>query len=109
MRLIENPSFNGEMTMKILPFDPNITPRRAQGSKAANLNFSEELAKANQPNSGLRAIFSENLKASQGVSPEDLGAAGQLVKDLIRQIQVAGPERLEKVHNLDGILYYYQV
>ncbi|MDR1577500.1 MAG: hypothetical protein LBT86_04640 [Deltaproteobacteria bacterium] len=94
--------------MKIFPFDPRHTNRPTQGRPSQTLNFEEELAKINPPSPGLKAIFSENLKASQGVSPEDLGKAGQLVKALIGQIQTAEPQQLKKIHNLDGILYYYQ-
>lgn len=97
--------------MKILPFDPTRPIDSPKGRRELKpLSFEAELAKANLPSEpGLRAIFSENLKASQKISPEDLGAAGNLLKALLSQIQGADPKELKKIHNLDGVLYYYQV
>jgi hypothetical protein len=97
--------------MKIIPFEQKLAINTPKGRVLSQPgDFAAELKKAETPSqSGLRAIFSENLKASQKVSPEDLGAAGELVNALIGQIQKAAPLELRKVHDLDGVLYYYQV
>ncbi|MDR3135687.1 MAG: hypothetical protein LBU69_06305 [Deltaproteobacteria bacterium] len=54
-------------------------------------------------------ISSENRLATQGASVEDVGLAGSLLNALISQIRASGPEALQNVHNLEGILYYYQM
>ncbi|MDR1395177.1 MAG: hypothetical protein LBK52_03265 [Deltaproteobacteria bacterium] len=102
--------------MKILNYDPHSVSQPAkpqakpQASRTQTFSFESELAKSGQPASpSLRAVFSENLKASQQVSPEDLGAAGQLLNSLLDQIRSAKPADLQKVHNLEGILYYSQI
>jgi hypothetical protein len=96
--------------MKIIPFDPAKPVDSPKGRREARtLSFEAELAKANLPSEpGVRAIFSENLKASQKVSSEDLGTAGDLLKSLLGQIREAAPKELRKIHDLDGILYYYR-
>ncbi|MDR1871475.1 MAG: hypothetical protein LBS60_06040 [Deltaproteobacteria bacterium] len=95
--------------MKILPFDPSYKPVKtnATGSgRPQSLSFEAELARA-KANSGAKAIHSENLLASQAVSPEDLGTAGELVKALVTQITAASPQKINNIHKLDGVLYYF--
>ncbi|MDR2141608.1 MAG: hypothetical protein LBR11_07460 [Deltaproteobacteria bacterium] len=97
--------------MKVLPFNPSQSPKPAAGRRETQtISFQERLSQAGAPlNPGLKAIISENHQASREVSAEDLGAAGELVKALVGQIKAQNPQALGKIHNLDGILYYYQV
>jgi hypothetical protein len=98
--------------MKIIPFDPQPAIKPAKTSRSTGtqtLDFERELAKSAPPNSSVRAVTAENFKASLGVSQEDLGTAGQLLHSLIGQIKTLDPQELQKVHKLDGILYYYQL
>ncbi|MDR0548641.1 MAG: hypothetical protein LBI10_04415 [Deltaproteobacteria bacterium] len=96
--------------MKIINFKPKQPINRPQGFKnPLKSGFGETYPSLANSAQGLAAVVAENLKASQGASLEDLGAAGTLVKALIGQIRSTDPQKLQKLHDLDGVLYYYQV
>jgi hypothetical protein len=99
--------------MKILPFEPHQikSPAREGGRPNSHqtLSFESELKNSQSAPTGLDAVISENLKAAGGASQEDLGQAGCLLQTLLAQIKSVEPQELRKVHNLDGILYYYRV
>jgi hypothetical protein len=114
-----------ESAMKILPFKPHSNQStetsRNQQARQTNSNSSSDFEAhlsdfigkptnaTDKTYSVMEKITSENILALQAVSPEDLNLAGSLLNTLLNQIQCAGPSSLQQVHNLDGILYYYQV
>jgi hypothetical protein len=102
--------------MKILPFNPSppkaAEARRKDGDGPAGSpgpSFGAELEKAGRgPSPVVDKITMANRLASQGAAAEDVDAAGTLLASLVGRIRSAGPEALQKVHNLDGILCYFQ-
>jgi hypothetical protein len=115
-KLSKQKKSRSEPAMKILPFHP---PEPSKGSEKPNVpgkadkapKGSGSFASALQ-SYGIRAqdrVISQNKLASQGASPEDVGAAGTLLSQLLGQVKAASPQALEKVHDLGGILCYYQL
>jgi hypothetical protein len=106
-----------ELNMKILPFKPYIqqAPDSSKDlpthrTKAEDNSFENQLLKSfSEPSKSVEKITAENRLASQDISPEDLGQAGSLLNTLLSQIHCSAPASLKQVHNLDGILYYFQV
>lgn len=54
-----------------------------------------------------RVISMENMRALSLPSSSDLGMAGKLLSRLEKAIKSASLETLEKVHNLEGLLYIH--
>jgi hypothetical protein len=72
--------------------------------------FDAELARAGRPQGGVvDKISTENRLASQGAALDDVGAASSILGSLLGSVRSATPEALMRVHDLDGILYFYQV
>lgn len=104
--------------MRIFQFDP-LVPKEARGRaespspdrKAGEApSFEAELRKAGRGSPGVvDKITSENLLASQGADLVDVDAAGSLLNSLVAGVYASSPESLRKVHNIDGILYYFQL
>jgi hypothetical protein len=103
--------------MKIFSFTPQIQQSpgsikeqasRRSGSNNVNDFETQFLRKFSQPSQVVDKITKENVLASQTVSLEDLDQAGSLLSTLLDQINCSGPAALQEVHNLDGILYYFQ-
>ena len=114
----------GDANMKILPFNPQAantpqarnTPRtpaapRPGAPEARDVSsFEAELRQSGRLSpTVVDKIGSENRLASHGAIPADVDAAGSLLSSLLADIRSAGPEALKKVHDIDGILYYYQL
>jgi hypothetical protein len=104
--------------MKILEFHQLIPPNTrgrsrspSDGQKADGAApFEEQLQKAQaRPSGPIGKITSENLLASQGADLEDVGAAGSLLSSLVAAVKASKPSELQKVHDIDGILYYFQI
>jgi hypothetical protein len=102
--------------MKILPFNPS-PPKAAEGRRKdgegpagpPGPSFGAELEKAGRgPSPVVEKITLANRLASQGAAVEDVDEAGALLASLVGRIRSAGPEALQKVHNLDGLLYCFQ-
>ncbi|MDR3203468.1 MAG: hypothetical protein LBV23_01815 [Deltaproteobacteria bacterium] len=100
--------------MKIIPFKPNLSQAQNQ-KKAPNIrndpaaSFQEQLDHFSTPqsNKAVDKITAANKTAYQGSAPKDVEAAGGLLLDLVDQIKNSPPSELLKIHNLDGVLYYY--
>ncbi|MDR2368979.1 MAG: hypothetical protein LBF58_12910 [Deltaproteobacteria bacterium] len=107
--------------MKIITFKPPLSKvpiRDAKPQKPGECLDFENLitmrpkdpAKgAPKPLGSVDKISTENRLASQGATIEDVGLAGSLLNALVGQIKASQPGALENVHNLEGILYYYQL
>jgi hypothetical protein len=109
--------------MKVLTFQPPLVKTDLSGLHKDKSNnqqdFESILVKSSQNMAGpnqrpnvfavVDKISSENRLASQGASVEDVGLAGSLLNSLVSQISNSRPEALANVHNLEGILYYYQL
>ncbi|MDR0354564.1 MAG: hypothetical protein LBJ64_02340 [Deltaproteobacteria bacterium] len=98
--------------MKILNFNPPLvktgdaSTRQTEQKPSAD-DFGSYLDQA-RSKALMDKISIENRLASQG-SVEDVGMAGSLLNALVGQIHACRPQLLDKVHNLEGILYYYQL
>ncbi|MDR0621191.1 MAG: hypothetical protein LBJ61_04880 [Deltaproteobacteria bacterium] len=109
--------------MKIITFKPPVTKLDGQGGKTTrqgeSLDFESLVTKRLNPPAGAKPesnplavvdkITLENRLASQGAAVEDVGMAGALLNTLVGQITASRSETLQSVHNLEGILYYYQL
>ncbi|MDR1296260.1 MAG: hypothetical protein LBO05_02575 [Deltaproteobacteria bacterium] len=98
--------------MKIFPFTPGLgkSPEAGEtrpGRDVGTGDFGSYLDQA-KSKSLMDKISIENRLASQG-SLEDVGLAGSLLSTLVGQISSCQPGSLDKLHNLDGILYYWQL
>jgi hypothetical protein len=103
--------------MKIIPFKPQAPPAAASRPEKPSRDagqvsaFEAELRAAGRmtaPNV-VDKISLENRLASQGAAPDDVDAAGSLLSALLSSVKAASPETLQKVHDIDGILYYFQI
>ncbi|MDR2300972.1 MAG: hypothetical protein LBF38_02875 [Deltaproteobacteria bacterium] len=105
--------------MKIINFNPPVTKVENQTDKpprpSDSFDFESILNKIpsktpgqNTPNV-VDKITRENQLACQGAAVEDVGLAGSLLNTLVSQIKASQSETLLNVHNLEGILYYYQL
>ncbi|MDR1109997.1 MAG: hypothetical protein LBP92_04695 [Deltaproteobacteria bacterium] len=96
--------------MKIFPFQPPAATGDRQAQKGKDVqDFESTLAGISRRPAGVvDKITVENRLACQGASIEDVGLAGSLLNTLVGQIRGSQVRTLENVHNLDGILYYYQ-
>jgi hypothetical protein len=98
--------------MKIIPFNQGLgkspqASERQQSNDHVSSDFGSYLDQA-RSKSLMDKISIENRLASQG-SLEDVDLAGLLLNTLVSQISTTAPQYLEKLHNLDGILYYWQL
>ncbi|MDR2460669.1 MAG: hypothetical protein LBE38_07810 [Deltaproteobacteria bacterium] len=96
--------------MKILTFNPmDPTPNKASPSSKKNQpqgasSFKEALDLSMNARD---RVSQENLRANKAANNTDLKEASGLLATLIEQMHAAGPESLQKTHNLEGILYYF--
>jgi hypothetical protein len=108
--------------MKVINFQPHQVKADTTGTKPArpieSIDFESFLAQnaqhrtknsAQNPDAVVDKISTENKLACQGASLEDVGLAGSLLNTLVSQISGSQADTLQKIHNLDGILYYYQL
>ncbi|MDR2444090.1 MAG: hypothetical protein LBE31_11285 [Deltaproteobacteria bacterium] len=98
--------------MKILPFKPHVPSSPDGRSKNQTLSvkdFQANLDALAKDSKVLEKITMENHLASQGSMVEDVNLAGDILNSVIGQIRNSPPGALQKVHNLDGILYYFQL
>lgn len=107
--------------MKIYQFTPISPPKdtmapekTARKNKAPDGDFAGFLktASAGEAPQGAagnpgRVISMENMRALRLPSATDLGTAGKLLGRLEKAIKSASMETLEKVHNLEGLLYIH--
>jgi hypothetical protein len=103
--------------MKIVQFDPLARPEARRPAASASSapkeergqSFEAEIRKA-----GARAalvidkISSENHLAIEGATMKGVGEARSLLSSLLADVRSSSAEALQKVHNMDGILYYFQ-
>jgi hypothetical protein len=99
--------------MKVLRFQPGTIPevrsRPPGASRETGPTFEAELQGAAGRSGVIDKITAENRLARQGAVLEDAAAAGGLLSSLLASVAAARPEDLRKVHDIDGILYYYQL
>jgi hypothetical protein len=101
--------------MKILPFAPKhaVDPVRPEaGRRVRNevTDFNSLLGESSGAGAGrANKVAMENRLARLLPPLEDVGAARGLLSDLQDRMRQAGPETLGRLHNLDGILYYFQI
>ncbi|UQZ88890.1 hypothetical protein C4J81_06650 [Deltaproteobacteria bacterium Smac51] len=111
--------------MKIYQFTPVSPPKESRAADKTGLDkaggpdgdFASFLKKASTGESASppgeavanpgRVISMENMRALKLPSATDLGAAGKLLNRLESAIKSASLETLEKVHNLEGLLYIH--
>jgi hypothetical protein len=99
--------------MKIIPFNYQTTSsvsnrRPTRPTEGADFQANLEAVSGRGPEI-LDKITNENHLACQGAAIEDVNSAGSLLSSLLGQIRTANPGSLQNVHNLDGILYYFQI
>ncbi len=107
----------GLWPMKIYQFTPVSTKESKAAEKngrnvGTNDDFASFLKKASAGASAAgggpgRVISMENMRALSLPSSGDLGLAGKLLGRLEKAIKSASLETLEKVHNLEGLLYIH--
>lgn len=100
--------------MKIIPFkqnDTRITSNRTPLNTDLSLDFQKTLdraLKSSFPAAARDRVVAENRKALKNASDGDLGEAQGLLARLTDSLKEAGPGKLDKVHNLEGVLYFFQ-
>ncbi len=110
----------GLWPMKIYQFTPVSTPQENKSvgkntNVSPNDDFAAFLKKASTGTASAgtagegpgQVISMENMRALSLPSPGDLGLAGKLLGRLEVAIKSASLETLEKVHNLEGLLYIH--
>jgi hypothetical protein len=98
--------------MKIIPFTQN--PKQIAHDKATKLPYKEGFESAldsaiktsNVPQAR-DIVVKENQRATLNALDNDLSEATNLLSTLLTQISEAGGKKLEKTHNLEGILYFF--
>ena len=101
--------------MKIFRFTPNPLmnkvsgPTRTERATASGADFASVLkAASGRPSNGPGGVISlENQRALQLPPPSDLGQAGRLLGRLDSDIRSSTPEVLNRLHNLEGLVYVY--
>ncbi|MDR2386144.1 MAG: hypothetical protein LBE80_00990 [Deltaproteobacteria bacterium] len=109
--------------IKIITFTPPVSKVENQTGKpprpgdsiafesllTRNPNRAPSSGPGQNPPNVVDKITRENQLASQGAAVEDVGLAGSILNTLLSQIKDCSSETLHNVHNLEGILYYYQL
>ncbi|MDR1164860.1 MAG: hypothetical protein LBO66_03135 [Deltaproteobacteria bacterium] len=98
--------------MKIFPFNPTASPRRAAGpSRERPLSaegFDALLAREGSPPRALGLVSAENQRATRAAAaPADLKEASALLSTILEQARASSPAELRRLHSLDGVLCYY--
>ena len=101
--------------MKILQFTPNplmtkiSAPARTGRAAAPGADFASVLKAASGRSSGGPGgvISLENQRALQLPPLSDLGQAGRLLGRLDSDIRSSTPETLNRLHDLEGLVYVY--
>jgi hypothetical protein len=73
------------------------------------MDFAAQLARSPKPPTQIAKIAGENRLACQLPSLDDVDAAGDLLNALKAQLTGTNPETLNRLHNLDGILCFFQI
>ncbi|MDR2405830.1 MAG: hypothetical protein LBE27_05610 [Deltaproteobacteria bacterium] len=98
--------------MKIIPFEPAAnppgtrpTPRPSPEIKPRD-DFEDFLKRSERKLLPRDKIGLENLLANESAQPGDLSQAAALITSLISQLGQTCPSELERIHNVEGILYF---
>ena len=100
--------------MKIIPFNQNEAPPQAKKTSLTpglGQDFQKALEGALRIQMAPPArdrVVAENHRAVLNTADGDLVEAQGLLSRLAGSLKDAGSEKLGKVHNLEGILYYFK-
>jgi hypothetical protein len=97
--------------MKIIPFNQHetrIPQKKTALSPEFNFDFQKTLERAVKTPEARDRVVAENRNAVLNLADKDLAEAKSLMVRLTESLKEAGAEKLEMVHNLEGVLYFFQ-